>query len=153
MASANQEEALPWKIDLQTIASPAVREKSLQIGENTPGWADDIRKCLETSDLPPSREEVRKVKSRATRFTMVDGVLYRRGFFKSIIKMCNKGGGRIRYKRNTRGDMRKSFGRTITSCKYCKAGYYWPNTLKDAKEFVNTPIKELRSITSPWSFA
>lgn len=53
------------------MARPAVGEESLYNGENTPGWANDIKKYLETCDLPPSTEEVRKLKSRATRFTII----------------------------------------------------------------------------------
>ncbi|KAG6667553.1 hypothetical protein CIPAW_01G108400 [Carya illinoinensis] len=60
------------------------------IGEGTLGWADSINKYLETRDLLPSQEEARKIKSRAARFTIVNGVLYRRGFSNPSLRCTAK---------------------------------------------------------------
>ncbi|XP_040996107.1 uncharacterized protein LOC121242287 [Juglans microcarpa x Juglans regia] len=85
-ASAKQEETLLWKVDLQAMARLAIGEESLHIKGNTLGWATNIKKYLETEELPSPLEEAIKLKSRATRFTFIDGVLYRQGFSNPLLR-------------------------------------------------------------------
>lgn len=89
-ALAKQEDALPWKVSLRMVDTPAVGEETLQIGEITSRWVDNIVEYLETGKLSPSLEEARKIKWRAARFTMVDGVLYRRGFLNPLTRCVMK---------------------------------------------------------------
>lgn len=85
-ALAKQEDALPWKVNLRVVDTQAIGEKTLHIRENMPRWADNIVKYLETGNLPPSEEEVRKIKSRVATFAMVDGILYRRCFSNPLLR-------------------------------------------------------------------
>lgn len=41
---------------------------------------DSIREYIIDKKLPKEKEEARKIKSRSSRYFMIDGVLYRRGF-------------------------------------------------------------------------
>lgn len=58
----------------------------MEVGKDTPEWADDIIRYLETKKLLASFEEARKVRSRATQFTMIDGKLYIRGFSMPLLR-------------------------------------------------------------------
>lgn len=81
---------MSWKVNLRGVDNPAIGEEALQIGECILGWVDRLSKYLETGDLPPFREEARKVKSRAAKFTVIDRILYRRGFTNPLLRCIAK---------------------------------------------------------------
>ena len=39
-----------------------------------------MRKYLETGETPEDKKEARKLKLRSARFSLIEGVLYRRGY-------------------------------------------------------------------------
>ncbi|KAG7956005.1 hypothetical protein I3843_11G102800 [Carya illinoinensis] len=58
--------------------------------KETPKWAYEIVKFLTTWELPCSREEVRKVKNKVARFTMVNDTLYKRGFKAPLLRCISR---------------------------------------------------------------
>lgn len=52
----------------------------LEIGPRAPKWAADILKYLNTNKVLDGRQKLRKVKYQEARYTIVDDVLYRRGY-------------------------------------------------------------------------
>lgn len=68
---------MSWEVSLQAVDTSDIGKEVLEVKKSIPEWVDDIIKYLETKNFPTSREEVRKVRSRATQFTMIDGTLYK----------------------------------------------------------------------------
>lgn len=62
----------------------------MKVGKGMPEWADDILEYLETKNLPTYREEERKVRSKASQSTMIDGTLYRQGFLTLLLRCISK---------------------------------------------------------------
>lgn len=48
----------------------------LEVNTKTPTWVHDIIKFLMTEELPPSKEEARKVKNKVARFTKINGIVH-----------------------------------------------------------------------------
>lgn len=63
---------------LRTIEVPTV--ELLEVGSGVPEWAQDIWWYLNDNEVPNSRERVRKTRYQAVRYTIVEGMLYRRGY-------------------------------------------------------------------------
>ena len=60
--------------------SPSIKEfHTLSIQGNT-SWMTPILSYLKDKQLPLDLDEARKIKKRATRFTILNDVLYKRGF-------------------------------------------------------------------------
>lgn len=49
-----------------------------------------IRKYLDTNELPTDKEEALNVKNRAACFMVIDGVLYKRGFSKPLLRYISQ---------------------------------------------------------------
>lgn len=77
MTSTKNEEILPLEVTLRIVDTATIGEEVFGIEGNSPRWVDDIIRYLKAGELPTSWEEARKVRSRATRFTLIDGKLYK----------------------------------------------------------------------------
>lgn len=74
------EAVLPWKVITQAIEVQAIKIEIAEINMEALEWACDIAKFLITKELLCSKEEARKVKNKATHFTMINNALYKQGF-------------------------------------------------------------------------
>ncbi|XP_042962729.1 uncharacterized protein LOC122297007 [Carya illinoinensis] len=79
-ASGGEEVPLPWPVERRVIEVPAVGIEVGVLGSGTPDWANSIVDYLDEGRLPEAKEEMRKIKKRAARFLLIDGILYKRGF-------------------------------------------------------------------------
>ena len=59
---------------------------------------DPIITYIETGNLPSDPIEVRKVKVRSSRFTILNDELYKRGFSQSYLKCLNPGDAKYVFK-------------------------------------------------------
>ncbi|KAI3465839.1 hypothetical protein Pfo_022502 [Paulownia fortunei] len=58
----------------------------LSSNKEEPSWKDNIIQYLTTGELPNNPVDARKLKTRATRFLIIDGELYKRGFSQPYLK-------------------------------------------------------------------
>ncbi|KAL0395968.1 UNVERIFIED_CONTAM: hypothetical protein Scaly_0045200 [Sesamum calycinum] len=65
------------------IEDPA---NEILVNTSKPCWKDTIEAYLATGSLPADRKEARTIRTRATRFTMIRGELYKRGFSQPYLK-------------------------------------------------------------------
>jgi hypothetical protein len=54
--------------------------------EPEPEWASDVIKFLRDGKLPDDKVHSRKVQMQSARYTMINGVLYRRGYSHPLLK-------------------------------------------------------------------
>lgn len=74
----------------RTLDFPAIGIKVLVIGLETPGLVSDIMKYLDTNELLSEKGEAWKVNNRAAHFMIIDGVLYKKGFFKPLLRCVSQ---------------------------------------------------------------
>uniref|UniRef100_A0A2N9GIS8 Integrase catalytic domain-containing protein n=1 Tax=Fagus sylvatica TaxID=28930 RepID=A0A2N9GIS8_FAGSY len=148
-----------------------VRHSSLQATEVNPietetSWMTPIISYLERGTLPDDRHEARKVKVRASRFTMLQGTLYKKGFSFPYLRCLTPAEAEYVLKEIHEGICGNHLGARSLAKKIVRAGYYWPSIQADANLFVrhcdkcqrfanlvHSPSEELTPMTSPWPFA
>ncbi|GKU97126.1 hypothetical protein SLEP1_g10306 [Rubroshorea leprosula] len=132
-------------IDEPSFVKPRVMEISTD--PSTPSWTDPILSFLRDGIVPEDRHEAMKLRRKASRYTLVDGVLY-------ALREVHEGicGSHV--------------GARTLAHKVLRQGYYWPNMYKDATHFVqrclkcqffvhltHQPAEELTTLVAPWPFA
>ena len=70
---------LPKSVPLEVRTLPSIGDKVEVMRVSTErSWMDPILSYIRDSILPDDRKQARKLKCRAARYTLLDGVLYRR---------------------------------------------------------------------------
>ena len=127
-------------------------------------WTSPILSYLKDGQLPPNPDKAKKIKKRATRFTVLNDELYKRGFSQPYLRCVEEEAKYVleEVHGGICGDhMRaKSLVRKIM-----RAGYFWPTIQQDVTEFVKkcdsyqrygnvqrVPGEKMTTITSPWPF-
>ncbi|XP_042944810.1 uncharacterized protein LOC122278690 [Carya illinoinensis] len=107
----------------------------------TKEWGSKIMEYLEEGKLPEIKDEARRVKKKVTRFQLIDGVLYKRGFSTPLLRCISTQEAQYVLAEIHEGICGNHSGRRTLARKVVRAGYYWPNALKDAREFSKKCVK------------
>jgi hypothetical protein len=121
---------------------------------------------LQGGTLPNDRYEARRIKVRATRFIILQGTLYKRGFSLPYLRCLMPTKAEYVLREIHEGVCENHSGAQSLSKKVIRAGYYWPSIQADANQLVqhydkcqrfanllHSPSEELTSMSSPWPFA
>ncbi|XP_034701958.1 uncharacterized protein LOC117926776 [Vitis riparia] len=147
--------------------TPAIAEShvcNMSLKEND--WAVDIRVYLQSGALPENPKHAHKVRVQASRFTLIEGDLYRRSFGGPYLKCLIQPDIQYVLSKLHEGVCgNHSGGRTLAHRAHSQ-GYYWPTMRQDAVVHVrksdkcqkyalipHMPAEMLNSVTSPWPFA
>ena len=106
-----------------------------QPGEQV-AWFMPIIKYLEKGELPEDKMEARKLKSRSGRYTLINGVLYKRGYAQPYLKCVADRDAEYILKEIHMGVCGNHSGGRALAHKVLRTGYYWPTIAKDAQSFV-----------------
>ena len=85
---ASSEQAIDQQIEVQY--SPNHKWEEVNPIDINNSWKTLIIKYLEDGTLPTNVVKARKLKIRATRFVLMQGILYRRGFSLPYLRCLNK---------------------------------------------------------------
>ena len=159
----------------ETLRTPNVNTYSISLGEGDPmqvctieegdTWMTPYRRYLADGILPLEPKEGKKIKRNSTKYTLVDGELFRHGFTHPIL-VC------VRRDQCTRimvelheGICGSHVGGRSLASKVVRARYYWPTVREDCTRYAQrckqcqqhadwhkAPPEELRSIYIPWPF-
>ncbi|CAA0817430.1 RNase H family protein, partial [Striga hermonthica] len=142
-----------------TVLDPAT-------SQNSPTWMDPIIRYLETGALPANPKEARALRIRAARYTLDNGILFKRGYSTPLLKCVNESDSRYILEEFHEGVCGSHPGAQALSYKVLRQGYYWPTLKTDAAAWVRKCPKcqifgpnihrspeELKSIYSTWPFA
>nr|XP_023892464.1 uncharacterized protein LOC112004448 [Quercus suber] len=69
---------------------PSIEEVPTFLIQNTDSWMTPIISFLQDGHLPPNADEARKIKKRATRFTILNDAFYKRGFSMPYLKCVSE---------------------------------------------------------------
>ena len=89
-------------------------------------WVEAIRRYLQIEEQPKYRNEVRKIKFRATRYTMIGEDLYKRGYSQPFLKCVTKEEGATYLRRYTLGSMVTIQGVGLWPIKHYERGITGP---------------------------
>ncbi|XP_011074079.1 uncharacterized protein LOC105158875 [Sesamum indicum] len=99
-------------------------------------WKDEIAKYLKDGTLPLDPIAAKRVKFRATRFTMLSGQLYKRTVDGPLLKCLDEERALYVMREIHEGSCGNHSGARSLAQKIIRQGFYWPTMAKDAKELV-----------------
>ncbi|GKV49566.1 hypothetical protein SLEP1_g56308 [Rubroshorea leprosula] len=151
-------------LDEPSFMKPRVME--ISTNPDTPSWTDSIVSFLRDGIIPEDRQEAMKLRKKASRYTLVDGVLYKRSFSLPLLRCLNPYEAEYALREVHKGVCGSHVGARTLAHKVLRQGYYWPNIHKDATYFVqkcskcqffthltHQPVEELTNMVAPWPFA
>ena len=124
------------KIELQK--SPNIEELytfAVQGCEGRASWTSPILSYLEDGKLPPNSNEAKKVKKQATRFTILNDVLYKR-FSLTYLRCIEQDEAKYILEEVHEGICRDHMGVRSLMGKIIRASYFRLTMQKEAKECV-----------------
>ncbi|GKV40196.1 hypothetical protein SLEP1_g47864 [Rubroshorea leprosula] len=151
-------------LDEPSFMKPRMME--ISTNPDTPSWTDSIISFLRDGTVPEDRQEAMKLRKKASRYTLVDGVLYKRSFSLPLLRCLNPYEAEYALREVHEGVCGSHVGARTLAHKVLRQGYYWPNMYKDAIHFVqkclrcqffahltHQPAEELTTLVAPWPFA
>uniref|UniRef100_A0A2N9FWX9 Uncharacterized protein n=1 Tax=Fagus sylvatica TaxID=28930 RepID=A0A2N9FWX9_FAGSY len=161
---ASSDEATDRYIEVQH--SPSHLEEELSPINVSNSWMTPIINYLEDETLPADPVEARKLKVRCTRFALIQGILYKRGFSLPYLRCLDKAEADYVMREVHEGICGNHSGARSLVHKLIRAGYYWPTMQKDVVSYVracdkcqrfgnliHSPPETLTPMTAPWPFA
>jgi len=122
---------------IRTYAASPGEGRSIQVCAVEEGdtWMTRYRQYLADGILPAEPEEGKKIKRNATRYTLVDGILFRHGFTHPILT-CVNGDECTRIMTELHEGICGSHvgGRSLAS-KVIRAGFFWPTIIEDCVRY------------------
>uniref|UniRef100_A0A2N9F5Z7 Uncharacterized protein n=1 Tax=Fagus sylvatica TaxID=28930 RepID=A0A2N9F5Z7_FAGSY len=160
----SSDEATDQYVEVQH--SPSHLEKEVSPIDVSNSWMTPIVNYLEDETLPSDLVEARKLKVRSTRFILIQGVLYKRGFSLPYLRCLDKAEANYVMREVHEGICGNHSGARSLVHKLVRAGYYWPTMQKDAVSYIracdkcqrfgnliHSPPETLTPMTAPWPFA
>nr|KYP76999.1 Gypsy retrotransposon integrase-like protein 1 [Cajanus cajan] len=157
----------------QEISHPSVDEEMIatvdtdQNDHNNPSdWRDKIKAFINDSALPADPTEAKRIRTQASRYVIIAGLLYRRDFSTPLLKCLAPTEAEYVIREVHEGICGTHSGARTTVAKILRAGYYWPTMNTDCDTFVkkcqpcqkhsnliHQPAEQLHCIPPAWSFA
>ena len=150
----------------QVLKAPSIAAKLVAPIDTGSCWMDPIKAHLETGWVPNNVMEARRLSIRALRYTLIEGILYKKSFVIPYLKCLRPSEADLALKEVHEGICGQHLGARALAHKVARLGFYWPNMLSDARSFVKRcdrcqkhapvvrqPPEMLTSINSPIPFA
>ena len=131
------------KIVIQEVLNePSIQRQKAQLHEinsiiGMKDWRGPISRYIAKGELPSDPHERTRLKRRACSFTLVEGILYKRGFITPLIKCLGPNETQEVLADVHDGICGQHLGAKALLKKVLRAGYYWPSMLKDTQDYVN----------------
>ncbi|XP_024018842.1 uncharacterized protein LOC112090833 [Morus notabilis] len=166
LASSRESDTLDV-VPIEELERPTIEEKVkaliVQAGEN---WMTPLIQYLMDAQLPNDKDEARRIRYRAARYLLYDGLLYQRGYSTPLQQCLDNAEAQKVLHEIYEGVCGNHTGGQSLALKVLRQGYYWPTLKKDAFQYARccdkcrryatiprAPPKNLTSILSPWPFA
>ncbi|KAK0577195.1 hypothetical protein LWI29_029367 [Acer saccharum] len=129
-------------------------------------WITPIKEYLVNDVLPSDPLEANRLKYRATRYSVLNGELYKRGYSRALQRCVGPEEAEGILRSIHSGNCGNHAGGASLAHKTLRQGFYWPTLFADSKRVaarceacqkiannIRQPPELLQSITSPWPFA
>ncbi|KAL0406404.1 UNVERIFIED_CONTAM: Ribonuclease HI [Sesamum latifolium] len=122
-------------INIQYLPNPGIA-LTVQAISTTTDWRAPIIEWLEEGSLPDNRWEASRLKSRAVRFLIQGGILYKKSYTHPLLRCVSQSEGIYLLKEIHDGCCGSHVGTWMLANKALRAGYFWPTMKQDAKQLV-----------------
>ncbi|KAK0585420.1 hypothetical protein LWI29_028232 [Acer saccharum] len=158
----------PNNISMIRLLQPSIvktKEVGAVFGERD-SWITPIKEYLINDILPSDPLEAKRLKYRATRYSVLNGELYKRGYSRALQRCVGPEEAEGILRSIHSGNCGNHAGGASLAHKTLRQGFYWPTLFADSKRVaarceacqkiannIRQPPELLQSITSPWPFA
>nr|XP_011468490.1 PREDICTED: uncharacterized protein LOC101313915 [Fragaria vesca subsp. vesca] len=138
----------------------------VEAGPREPTWMDPIIKFMKEGVCPEARRHARKLQSRCSRYTLMNGKLYRRGYNFLNLKCVTEEEGKVITREIHEGVCGNHSGSRSLAHKALRIGFFWPNMGAMADNMsarcrkchlhangIHSTSIALSILLSPWPFA
>ena len=136
-----------------------------QVEEVFPSWMDPIIHYINTRELPSKKDKAHKVQVQSTRFSLIDGQLFKRSLGGPYLKVLTPEQGNYVLVELHKGICRNHPSGRMLAHRAHTQGYYWQTMKANAANYtkkcdrcqrlapiLKSPMQDLISISSPWPF-
>ncbi|XP_026383041.1 uncharacterized protein LOC113278375 [Papaver somniferum] len=137
------------------------REKEDGYFSNEEDWRAEIHRYIEEGTLPTELKQARKIQSKAGRYDLRDGILYKKSFLGPLLRCLSREEGHRILKDIHYGDAGNHIRMISLADKAKMQGYYWPQMIRDASRMsrrceechrfakkIHAPATKLNSVDS-----
>ncbi|XP_065622693.1 uncharacterized protein LOC136064648 [Quercus suber] len=123
---------------LSFIQNSSIINSETKVQEVNPeyDWTTPLMAYLKEGTLPDNKDTARKLKVRASRFIIINDVLYKRGFSRPYLRCLGHEEADYVMREVHEGICGNHSGARSLVHKLIRAGYYWPTMQKDAQTYV-----------------
>ncbi|CAL1381192.1 unnamed protein product [Linum trigynum] len=129
-------------------------------------WRKPLMEYLQHDLLPTDPKEAMKLRRRAPRYLLIEGVLYKKSFIGPYLRCLDEGEANFAIRETHDGSCGMHVGPRSLEKVLLRQGYYWPTMRRDTREYVKSCIKcqvaaqvphappgPMQGNISPWPFA
>ena len=160
----------PMSIPLVYVQWPATwkdepLDQTIAEISSEPSWMTPIISYLLSGQLPEDKNEARRIKAKAARFTLYNNQLYKRSYSGPLLRCVSPIEVKYILTELHEGECGNHSGARSLANRALTTGYYWPTMRADSKEFVqkcdpcqrhsnvsHLPAEKLHSTIAPWPF-
>ena len=120
-------------VQTSSLIDDGAQMQEIAVEEN---WTTPLIAYLQSGTLPDGKDAARKLKVQASQFMLIKDVLYKRGFSRPYLRCLTHDEADYVMREFHEGICGNHSGTQSLVHKLIRAGYYWPNMLKDAQAYV-----------------
>ncbi|KAI5315440.1 hypothetical protein L3X38_044616 [Prunus dulcis] len=154
------------KVPVKILAQPSTVTSEACAVRYEDTWMSPIYLYLTNGTLPEDKAQAQKLRYRSARYTVINDVLYKRGYTTPYLKCLTAEQGEYILREIHSGVCGDHSGSRSLAYKAFRQGYFWPTMHQDANSLVkrcdkcqrfgnipHIPAEPLTPIVSPWPFA
>ena len=158
----------PRGIPLESVSKPCISDPEMEVCvvEDEKSWMMPIMRYIEFGEQPRDKAEARRLRCKAIRYSIIEGVLYRRGYTLPYLRCLGSVEANYVMREVHEGICGNHGGGRALAHKIIRQGYFWPTVHEDAHELVRRcdecqkfaviarqPPENMMTMGSTWPFA
>ncbi|RDY10138.1 Tf2-6, partial [Mucuna pruriens] len=134
--ASTQRRGLQWSVIYESLSTPTIDKSEVQHNEGKETWMDPIIECLKSERLPEDSAGSLKIRKEASKYTLIEQRLYRRGFSYPLLRCVDGDEALYIIQEVHEGICGMHIGGRALAGKIARAGYYWPTLKTDCMNYV-----------------
>ncbi|GKA55189.1 reverse transcriptase domain-containing protein [Tanacetum coccineum] len=158
---------LSKQVLVEELKEKSINEKEVLavVEEEGHTWMTPVYEYLTKEILPEDKKKARVVRRKASRYTVINGTLYKKSFLGPWLRCVGPLQANYVLREIHEGSCSMHSGPRSVVAKAIRTGYYWPTMHADARKLIRecndcqihrpvprNPQQNLTPITSPWPF-
>ncbi|XP_022845323.1 uncharacterized protein LOC111368325 [Olea europaea var. sylvestris] len=130
-------DGLNGTVHVRIVTEPSINQTiGIMDIDNEPSWMDPIVDFIKYGNLPQDPRATRSIRSKASRYCMIEGVLFRRSLTLPYLRCLRPSESSQALEEVHEGICGNHQGARALAFKLIRYGYYWPTMKKDVQEYV-----------------